>query len=134
MDTLTPTFLDKHGNPLDGGTGKLSRTNMLADMKRFDPPQHNLNFLVTNTQDVINMLNILGIHMTKAYYNNCIQYLPIAHPISAQQKVYDVMYAWLKPLPTPAAVYHPEVYLGCTWERYCNKHKTSLKRTRNKTH
>ena len=27
-----------------------------------------------------------------------------------------MLYAWLKPLPTPAAVYHPEVYLGYTWE------------------
>ena len=116
MDTLTPTFLDKRGNPLDGGTRKLYKTNMLAVMKRFDPPQRDLNFLVTNTQDVINMFNTLGIHTAKAYYNACIRYLPIARPISAQQKAYDMFYAWLKPLPTPAAVYHPEVYLGYTWE------------------
>ena len=108
MDTLTPTFLDKRSNPLDGGTRKLYRTNMLAVMKWFTPAQRNLNFLVTNTQDVINMLNTLGIHMAKAYYNACIRYLPIkiSRPISAQQKVYDMfyIYTWLKPLPTPAAM------------------------------
>jgi hypothetical protein len=89
---------------------------MLAVMKRFTPAQSDLNFLVTNTQDVINMFNTLGIHTAKAYYNACIRYLPIARPISAQQKAYDMLYAWLKPLKTPAAVYQPEVYLGYTWE------------------
>ena len=62
------------------------------------------------------MLNTLGIHTAKAYYTTCIGYLPIARLISAQQKAYDMFYAWFKPLPTPAAVYHPEVYLGHTWE------------------
>ena len=81
---------------------------MLAVMKRFTPAQRDLNFLVTNTQDVINILNTPGIHTAKAYYNAC-RYLPISRPISAQQKVYNMFYRLLKPLPTPAAMYHQEV-------------------------
>ena len=45
----------KKGNPIDDDTKKLYRTNMKAIMKRFDPPQQDLNFLVPMPQNVINV-------------------------------------------------------------------------------
>ena len=90
IETLTPTFLDKKGNPIDDDTKKLYKTNIKAVMKRFDPPQHDLNFLVSNPHDVINLLNSLGIHTAKAYFNSIVRYLPISRPISAQCAVYDL--------------------------------------------
>jgi len=122
IETLTPTFLDKKGNPIDDDTKKLYKTNIKAVMKRFDPPQHDLNFLVSNPNDVINLLNSLGIHTAKAYYNSIVRYLPIARPISAQRAAYDLYSAWLNPLrgSTPA-IYRESDYLGYTWGQNKNQ-------------
>ena len=83
IETLTPTFTDKKGNPIDDDTKKLYKTNIKAVMKRFDPPQKDLNFLVSNPHNVINLLKSLGIHTVKTYYNSIVRYLPIARPRSA---------------------------------------------------
>ena len=74
------------------------QTSKSSVMKRFDPPQQDLNFLVSNPHDVINLLNSLGIHTAKAYYNSIVRYLAIARPISAQRAAYDLYFAWLNPL------------------------------------
>ena len=117
IETLTPTVLDRKGNPIDDDTKKLYKTNIKAVMKRFEPLQHNLNFLVSNPNDVINLLNSLGIHTAKAYYNSIVRYLPISRPISAQRAAYNLYFAWLNPLrgSTPA-VYRESDYLGYNWE------------------
>ena len=59
IKTLTPTVIDKKGNSIDDYTQKLYKTNIKAVMimKRFDPPQKDLNFLVSNPHDVMNLLN-----------------------------------------------------------------------------
>ena len=45
IETLTPMFLDKKGNPIDDDTKKLYKTNIKAVMKRSDPPNMTSIFL-----------------------------------------------------------------------------------------
>ena len=98
ITTLTPMFIciDKKGNPTDDDTKKLYKTKIKAVMKRFDPQQHTLDFLVSNPHDhdVINMhmlnINSLGVHTAKSYYNSIARFLSIAQPISTQQTAYNL--------------------------------------------
>ena len=86
MDTITPTFHFKNGNPLNFDKKKLYKTNIKAVMKRIDPPQKTWFFFYSNPHDVINLLNRLGFHTAKAYYKSIVRYLPIARPISEQHQ------------------------------------------------
>ena len=121
---------DKKGNFIEPGSAKLYKSNILAVAKRYTPPQENLNFLVTETDKVIDFLNTFKISTQKAYYNAIVSFLSIAKPTELKTQAYEKYLNWLKHLGTASKTYKEEDYLGYTWKTLKPKLEQIIKKER----
>ena len=115
INTVALILHDSYGNELNKNTPEQYKTHIFQVMRRFDPPQTNLNFLVQNIESVVKLLNDKNISddTAKNLYTAIVKFLPIARPIDLQRVAYERYYHVMKDFAPPqGAVYNALHYKG----------------------
>jgi hypothetical protein len=132
INVLSKTLVDKRGNPLDPSTTvKNYISNLFTLCKRYQKITNsdvtNLDFLINDVNTVLDILNNVGIHTGKGYYNSIVRFLPLANPANKMKEAYDQYYAWISPKATPPAQFKPDDYMGYTWTKFVKKVEQIIK-------
>ena len=122
INILTRSMKDHFGNKLQSANSY--KGLILRLMKVFK--QTDLNFLVTNYEDVLEFFHsfpLPKIGTPRAYYSPISRYIYIAKPVEAQDVAYRKYLNWIQTAPlAPTARFRAEQYKGYnTWTKLKNK-------------